>query len=302
MLRCTERQRRLQKTRIMALNSSSNVILVTMENFRAAQPKQCPSLTEDKLDVKIIKILAYSIVLIVSLFGNSVIIATVIRNRRMQTTVNYLIANMAASDLFISVFAVPMKISEIVKGPRRWLIEGSVGLIFCQLIYFFQDISMVVSIQSLVVIAVDRYRGIVFPYRPAIITQKRCKIVIALVWVASMSLHSIYFFIIRLTSNNNTTYCIFSWEPKMFFDPKKAEEDYVVAVLVLVVIAPFLTLALLYTRIIWSLRIQGLTIYSKSRLQLRIYKENVKVIANICAIIIVFALCVLPLFVYGLLL
>ncbi|XP_068680667.1 uncharacterized protein [Montipora foliosa] len=98
---------------------------VTMENFTAAQPKQCPSLTEDKIDVKIIKILAYSIVFIVSLFGNSVIIATVMRNRRMQTTVNYLIANMAASDLFISVFAVPMKISEIVKCPRRWLIEGS---------------------------------------------------------------------------------------------------------------------------------------------------------------------------------
>ena len=87
----------------------------------------------------------------------------------------------------------------------------------------------------------------------------------------------------------------------MFSDPKKAEEDYVVAVLVLVVIAPFSTLAFLYTRIIWSLRIQGLTIYSKSRLQLRIYKENVKVIANICAIIIAFALCVLPLFVYGML-
>ena len=285
----------------MALNFSSDAILVTMENFTAAEPEQCPSLTEDELEVKIIKILAYSIVSIVSFFGNSVIIATVIRNRRMQTTVNYLIVNMAVSDLFISVFAVPMKISEIANGPRRWLIEGSVGLIFCQLIYFFQDISLVVSIQSLVVIAVDRYRGIVFPYRPAIITQKRCKIVIALVWVASMSLHSIYFFIIRLTSNNSTTYCIFSWEPKMFSDPKKAEEDYVVVVLVLVVIAPFLTLALLYTRIIRSLRIQGLTIYSKSRLQLRIYKENVKVIANICAIIIAFALCVLPLFVYGML-
>ena len=108
-----------------------------MENFTAAERERCPSLTEDKLEVKIIKILAYSIVLIVSLFGNSVIIATVIRNRRMQTTVNYLIANMAASDLFISVFAVPMKISEIVKGPRRFLIEGSVGLIFCQRIYFF---------------------------------------------------------------------------------------------------------------------------------------------------------------------
>lgn len=125
----------------MALNSSYNAILVTMENFTAAEPEQCPSLTEDKLDVKIIKILVYSIVSIVSFFGNSVIIATVIRNRRIQPTVNYLIANMAASDLFISVFAVPMKISEIANGARRWLIEGSVGLIFCQLIYFFQDIS-----------------------------------------------------------------------------------------------------------------------------------------------------------------
>ena len=108
-----------------------------MENFTAAETERCPSLTEDKLEVKIVKILAYSIVLMVSLFGNSVIIATVISNRRMQTTVNYLIANMAASDLFISVFAVPIKISEIVKGPRRWLIEASVGLTFLSDDLFF---------------------------------------------------------------------------------------------------------------------------------------------------------------------
>ena len=107
------------------------------------------------------------------MFGNVVIITTVVRNKRMRTTTNYLIANMAVSDLLISTCAVPNQLTEIVGGTLRWLIDGIVGLISCKLVYFFQDISFAVSVQSLVAIAIDRYRGVVFPFRPAIITPNR---------------------------------------------------------------------------------------------------------------------------------
>ena len=105
------------------------------------------------------------------------IITTVERNKQMRTSINSLVANMAASDLLISIFAVPIKHCEILVGPRRWLLDGIVGLISCKFSYFLQDISTAVSIQSLVVIAFDRYRGTVFHIRPAIITPKSCKII-----------------------------------------------------------------------------------------------------------------------------
>ena len=56
--------------------------------------------------VKLIKTFAYSVIMIISLFGNLAVIFIVLRNKRMWTTTNYLIVNMAASDLLISVFAV----------------------------------------------------------------------------------------------------------------------------------------------------------------------------------------------------
>ena len=95
------------------------------------------------------------------------------------------------------------------------IVDGIVGLSLCKLAYFFQDISVAVSILNLVVIAIDRYRGIVFPLRPAIITPKRCKVLIPLVWIISIELHSSYLYIFRLLSTNNTTFCIFDWEPAL---------------------------------------------------------------------------------------
>ena len=168
------------------MNPTSNSISSANEN--------CRPLIGDQSTVKAVKILAYCFVLIVSLLGNSAIISIVRRNNRMRTTVNCLIANMAVSDLLISTVAVPMKLCEIAVGPRSWLIEGTLGLILCKLTYFLQDISTHVSIQSLVVIAIDKYRGIVFPFRPALITPKLCRVIIPLVWITSMSLHAPYFY------------------------------------------------------------------------------------------------------------
>ena len=99
--------------------------------------------------VKYIKTFAYILILLVSLFGNFAVIAIVSRSRLMWTSTNVLIANVAASDLLLSVFAVPRELVEIFIGPRRWLLDGPTGLILCKLVYFFQDISTAVSIQSL---------------------------------------------------------------------------------------------------------------------------------------------------------
>ena len=270
----------------------------SFDNFSTGSSDgSCKPFAGDFFAITAFKVLVYSLLLIVSLVENSVIIATVVRNKQMQTTINYLIANMAASDLLISTFAVPIKLAEIVVGPRRWLLHGTVGLISCKLAYFLQDISSSVSVQSLVVIAIDRYRGIVFPFRQAIITPKRCKVIIPLVWLSSMGLHAIYFYTVRLVSNNAKTYCIFNWEPD--FDPHKAQERYIVVVLVLNVILPFFVITVLYSRIIGSLRrekVANVSLILRQR-----HKENTKVFKYICAIMAGFYFCILPMSIYGIL-
>ena len=56
--------------------------------------------------------------MLVSFFGNLTVIAIISKNKRMWTTTNYLIANMAASDLLISPFAVPRELVETFAGAR----------------------------------------------------------------------------------------------------------------------------------------------------------------------------------------
>lgn len=264
-----------------------------------ANQSDCRSLAEDTSPVTAVKILVYSVIMVVSLIGNSAIVTITARNKRARTTVNYLIANMAASDLLISTFAVPNKLCEIVLGPRVWLLDGIVGLILCKLVYFFQDMSTTVSIHTLVVISIERYRAIVLPFSSAIITTKRCKFIIPLIWLTSMALHGIYFYAARLVSHNNTTMCTFSWAPK--FDNRKAHEQYVTVQLVLIVLVPFCIITYTYSRIIWSLRMREISEDLSSTFARQRQAENIKVFKNVCVIVLAFACCVLPTYIYGIL-
>lgn len=251
----------------------------------------------DTSSIKVIKILGYILILVFSLSGNSVIITTVMRDKKMQTATNYLIANVAASDLLISTIAVPMKLCEIVVGPRRWLINGMIGSISCKLAYFLQDNSTTVSVVSLVVIAIDRYRGIAYPFRPAIVTCKRCKLIIPLIWLSSMALYTIYFYLFRLSHNTHKgktlTYCTPSWEPA--FHSHKAQELYTIILLVSNLIFPFFISTILYSGIVWNLRNEKLT-RQLSAFSRRRRKENAKVLKYIAATLITFYLCIFPIF------
>lgn len=250
----------------------------------------CGNLEDQSFPIKLVKILCYSLILITSLLGNTAIIAITARNSRTLTSINYLIANMAASDLLVSIFAVPNQLCQVIFGERAWLIDGIMGSVLCKLVFFCQDISTAVSIQSLVVISMERYRAIVYPFRPAVITPKRCKFIIPLIWLASVSLHGIYFYAARLESINNTTICDFRWEPQ--FDNRQTMERYVAVVLVLIVFLPFCFTIFTYSRILWVLRNSEVSQHRA---------ENSRVFKNVCAIMIAFACCVLPIDIFAIL-
>ena len=126
---------------------------------------RCKPYQSDTDTTKGVKIFCYCVLLLFSVSGNCLLIAVIRRNKRMQTITNYLIANMAVSDILITVLAVPRQITEILLGPRRWLTDGLLGSVLCKSFSFFQDITVGVSVLSLMAIAIDRYGGIVFPLR-----------------------------------------------------------------------------------------------------------------------------------------
>ena len=210
----------------------------------------------------------------------------------MWTTTNFLIANMAASDLLISVFAVPREVVEIVSGYRRWLLGGPVGLILCKFVFFFQDMSTAVSIQSLVVIAFDRYRAIVFPFHAPIKSSKVCKVIIPIIWIVAMGLHGTYFYTARLVMRDNRWYSTFSWEPKI--EDRPTQEKYFLFISIVLIFLPLCVILTLYTRIVIALRRTKRTEDDASELRRQRQREDTAIVKRILILVFIFILCITP--------
>lgn len=50
-----------------------------------------------------VKITVYTLLILISLIGNTLIVLVVLKNKRMQTTTNYFLVNLAVSDLVVSL-------------------------------------------------------------------------------------------------------------------------------------------------------------------------------------------------------
>jgi len=227
-----------------------------------------------------------------SLLGNSVVIIIVSKNKRMRTTTNYLIANMAASDLLISAFAVPRELTELYTGFRRWLIDGLAGLILCKLVYVFQDISTAVSIQSLVVMAIDRYHGVVYPFRPQISTSKVYKVAIPVIWTVAIGVHGVYFYTVRLMVQDNKTYCTFSWVSKS--EERQTQENYFIFISVFLILLPLCVIFSLYALLVLELKKRQRAGSSASALSNQRRREDGKIMKKILCIVFLFILCITP--------
>ena len=272
-------------------------VMEYQNDTNSTSPKICPQASENLTLVKSIKIVAYSSIMLTSLIGNFVVIAVVSKNKRMQTTTNYLIANMAASDLLISAFAVPRELAQIFAGPEIWLLDGLVGSISCKLVYFLQDISTAVSIQSLVAIAVDRYQGVAFPFRPPVITSKICKVIIVLIWMVAMGLHGTYFYTARLVKTDQKWSCTFRWAPKF---EEQTQERYFLFVSVFLIFLPLSAILTLYGLIVIELKKKDPDEYGTSRIRRQRQKENRAIVKKILIIVFLFILCIIPVTVLGL--
>lgn len=243
---------------------------------------------------KALKTVAYSCVLLLSLTGNLLVILIVYRNRSMQTTVNYLIVNMAFSDILQSSIAVPSHIVKLFsRDSDQWYLDGNIGKFFCKCVPFLLDISVGVSVLSLVLIAFDRFLGVVYPMRASSISKRMHSVNLALTWMISMAFHSPYFFTFRLVHDNGATKCLYSWEP--LNDPQKSEETFFLVTSTSLFIFPLILLVVLYSTILIKLRRQKTPGNNSFRNKKRVAKRNRNVLRMVLAVVIIFALCWLPL-------
>ena len=194
----------------------------------------------------------YCLLFIVSLAANSLIVMIVYKTPNLKKPINYFIANMASSDLLFPIFSIPWNLSHL--HTNSWLIGGQLGQALCKLLPFFGNVSLVVSIQNLTLIAVDRFGAVVFPLRSPLIRSKLCPFFILTTWVVAIAVSSPYLFTYELVEYPEGTRCALEW--KKVFGEFSSVASFVLAYYILFIYIPVLLLVILYSIIVIKLKTQ----------------------------------------------
>ena len=247
--------------------------------------------------IKSIKTVAHASLLLVILVGNSLLIVVTCRNHQLQTTVHFLILNMAVSDIFLSLFGLPIQIIHTYLNQGRWLVDGDFGTITCKTVAFATDISRIVSVLTLQVIAFERFFSVVYPMQKSFDTLcRKWFLVITLIWLTAAVYPSINFFKFDITTKSSETYCLGSWKP--LISNEEAFKIEAPILLVCFTVVPFLLLTSLYSVIVLSLYRQKRCLQLASEARQRRASENKRVTYMLVTVVIVFLATWVPFNIY----
>ncbi|XP_016316068.1 neuropeptide FF receptor 1-like [Sinocyclocheilus anshuiensis] len=192
--------------------------------------------------------LAYLFIFLLCLMGNGLVCVIVLRNRHMRTVTNIFILNLAVSDLLVGIFCIPtMLVDHRITG---WPFSNTI----CKLSGLVQGTSVCASVFTLVAIAVDRFRCIVYPFKPKL-TLFVAKVSIGAIWVLALTIMfpSVLMLTVEqekghvMVHSDNSTYPLYSCY-ETWPDPEM-RKVYTTVLFLHVYVIPLLLIMLMYGRI-----------------------------------------------------
>ncbi|XP_036396914.1 cholecystokinin receptor [Megalops cyprinoides] len=165
-------------------NTTMEVINITTCGNASIIPKLQPARQKEMDSVRI---LLYSLIFLLSVFGNLLIIVVLTVNKRMRTVTNSFLLSLAVSDLMMAIFCMPFTLIPNLLG------DFIFGAAMCKIVAYFMGISVSISTFSLVAIAIERYSAICNPLKSrAWQTRSHAYRVITAIWIMSLLLMTPY--------------------------------------------------------------------------------------------------------------
>ena len=125
-----------------------------------------------------------TLILLLTLVGNSLVCFSVYYFPRLRKPTNYLIVSLAVSDLLVGAFSLPFRIAQTVNGER---FPESLGHAGCRFWIWIDVLCCGASIFNLVSISIERLMAVKWPLRHRTkMTSKRAFLMIRLVWISAL--------------------------------------------------------------------------------------------------------------------
>lgn len=127
--------------------------------------------------------LIYGLVYIFGLFGNVLVIFTILKYRHMRNTTNVFLLSLSSADLLVILICVPVKCATF------FTFTWELGEFVCKLAYYMQNVSMICSVLTLTALCLERYMAILHPLQSKYLcTISHARIIIIIVWILSFIL------------------------------------------------------------------------------------------------------------------
>ncbi|KAG7470897.1 hypothetical protein MATL_G00118730 [Megalops atlanticus] len=246
--------------------------------------------------VKALLIIAYSFIIIISLFGNILVCHVVIKNKRMHSATSLFIVNLAIADILITLLNTPFTLVRFVNS--TWVF----GKGMCHISRFVQYCSLHVSTLTLTAIALDRRQIILHPLKPRMSTE-RGVVCITVIWLMATCFslpHAIYqkLFTFVYSKEMLRSLCVPDFPEPFYLYWKYID----LVTFILLYMLPLLIITVAYTTVakrLWRRNAIG-DVTTEQYFAHR--KKKKKTIKMLMAVVAVFAVCWFPLNCYVVLL
>ena len=229
---------------------------------------------------------------VAAFLGNLLVIACFVNTQSLRTSTNYYIVNMAVSDLLCACFNWPLYAAEGMLTTRVF-ISKPVATFVCKVGMYFRGISQVVSVLSLILIAVDRYVAIVFPLKLTVLARGRIRLsLLVLTWIIPVACGFPYFLYTKIVKVDDQTFCRIVWD-------KLVNATFNFTGFVVFYCAPLFAMTVLYTRIVRTVKNRpNAADKTQDHLANKRQQQNQRITKILISIVVAFFICWTPLCIY----